>query len=262
MAEYYGSVRRCDDTVGAAMDTLREAGRDGDTLVVFLSDNGMAFPFAKTNCYLHSTRTPWIVRWPTVIRPGAVDDTHFISGIDLLPTLLEAAGIKSPPDLDGRSFLPLLRGHTQPGRDRVFTQFHQTAGRRNYPMRAVQTRRFGYIFNPWSDGTRLFRNESQSGRTYAAMQAAARTEPLLARRVDFFLRRVPEELYDFENDPDALRNRIADPACAAERQALTASLERWMSETDDPALEAFRRRDSPETLEGFMRRTAAELGGE
>jgi N-sulfoglucosamine sulfohydrolase len=61
-ANYHNSVRRCDDTVGAVLRALRESGRESNTLVMFLSDNGMDFPFAKANCYLHSTRTPWIVR--------------------------------------------------------------------------------------------------------------------------------------------------------------------------------------------------------
>ena len=85
IAEYYNSVRRCDDTVGRLLDVLDEMGVADDTLVMFLSDNGMAFPFAKTNCYLNSTRTPWLARWPKVIKAGRVDDAHFVSGVDLCP---------------------------------------------------------------------------------------------------------------------------------------------------------------------------------
>ena len=84
IAEYYNSVRRCDDTVGRLLDVLDEMGVAENTLVMFLSDNGMAFPFAKTNCYLNSTRTPWVVRWPAVVQAGRVDAKHFIVG-DRLP---------------------------------------------------------------------------------------------------------------------------------------------------------------------------------
>lgn len=262
IAEYYSSVRRCDDTVGAALELLREAGEEENTLVIFLSDNGMAFPFAKTNCYLHSTRTPWIMRWPGVIAPDSRDSRHMISGIDLMPTLLEAAGVAAPTAMDGRSFLPLLRGETQEGRDLVFTQFHQTAGRRNYPMRCVQDRRFGYIFNPWSDGHRVFHNEAQAGRTMKAMAAAAANDPRIAERVDLFLHRVPEELYDFASDPDALRNRIDDPLAAAERDRLRDELAAWMVRTGDPALAAFHQRQALPCREAFMQRVKAELGGE
>ncbi len=262
IAEYYSSVRRCDDTVGAALEALREAGCERNTLVIFLSDNGMAFPFSKTNCYLHSTKTPWIVRWPETVNPGSRDSTHFVSGIDLMPTILDAAGVEPPSGMDGNSFLPLLRGEKQDGRDFVFTQFHQTAAKCNYPMRCVQNHRFGYIFNPWSNGERVFKNESQSGRTMKAMQAAAEDDPDIAERVNMFLYRVPEELYDFKNDPHALTNLVDDPRYDAELKKLQARLEKWMEETGDPALEAFRNRANRASLEAFMHEEARTLNGQ
>ncbi len=261
IAEYYSSVRRCDDTVGAILAALRDSGAEDDTLVLFLSDNGMALPFAKTNCYLHSTRTPLIARLPGTGRPGGVDDAHFVSALDFTPTILDLAGLPCPEGSQGRSFLPLLDGQTQAGREMVFTQFHQTAGKANYPMRCVQTRRFGYIFNPWSNGRREFRNESQAGRTMAAMRTAAATDPGIAARVELFVHRLPEELYDFGTDPHALANRIADPACADELARLTTALEQWMIDTDDPALDAFRNRHSVDASEAFMRQTVADFGG-
>jgi len=262
VSEYYNSVRRCDDTVGAALQALREAGCEENTIVVFLSDNGMAFPFAKTNCYLNSTRTPWIMRWPDRIRPGSLDTEHFISGIDMMPTLLDAAGLDAPPGMDGRSFLPLLKGRSQRGRDLVFTQFHQTAAKRNYPMRCVQNRRLGYIFNPWSDGVRVFRNESQQGRTMQAMRAAAENDPWVAGRVNLFLYRVTEELYDFERDPNARHNLIDNVDSMDDLQVLRKEMEQWMEATEDPALTAFRGRESRASLDRLMEETAGRLGGE
>jgi N-sulfoglucosamine sulfohydrolase len=70
--------------------------------------------------------------------------------------------------------------------------------------------------------------------------------------VELFLHRVPEELYDFENDPDALCNLVDDPRYADERDRLRASLETWMARTEDPALDAFRHRDSPAAMERLM----------
>jgi N-sulfoglucosamine sulfohydrolase len=251
IAEYYSSARRCDDTVGAVLKALAESGQENHTLVIFLSDHGMPLPFAKTNCYLHSTHTPWIVRWPGKVKPGSLDAEHFISGIDLMPTVLEALGLPRPDGMDGFSFLPLLTGGRQEGRERVFTQFHETSGRQRYPMRCVQDKRFGYIFNAWSDGKRVFRNESQSGRTMKAMQAAAREDPKIAARVKHFLYRTVEEFYDFQKDPDARQNLIGDPKYRREIDRLRGELARWMERTKDPALEAFRSR-SVEALRKFM----------
>jgi N-sulfoglucosamine sulfohydrolase len=164
--------------------------------VVFLGDNGMSFPFAKSNCYQNSTRTPWIVRWPGQVRAGTVDGAHMIAGIDLMPTLLEAIGAELPAGMDGVSFLPLLEGRVQPGRDRVFTMYQVEHGGRPFPMRSIQTPRAGYIFSPWSNGERTFISESLHGRTFLAMQAAAETDPDMAARVHLLMLRVVEEYYD------------------------------------------------------------------
>jgi len=252
IAQYYSSVRRCDDTVGAVIRALRESGQAENTLIMFLSDNGMALPFSKTNCYLHSTRTPWIAAWPGRIKPGTVDKQHFISGIDFMPTAINAAGVAAPTGMDGSSFLPALLGKRQPERDKVFTQFHQTSGRNRFPMRCVQGLRFGYIFNPWSDGQRVFKNESQSGLTFNAMKTAAPKDDSVAARVKLFQYRVLEEFYDFKNDPDGLNNLIDDPDYKKNIDEMRASMLDWMKGTNDPALQAFKNRTSPAALKKFM----------
>ncbi|QDU62341.1 Arylsulfatase [Planctomycetes bacterium Pan216] len=247
IAEYYTSVHRADQIVGAVLEALDDAGLRERTLVMFLSDHGMPLPFAKTNCYQHSLRTPWIVRWPGKTKAGAVDRGHVISGIDLTPTVLDALGMPPLEGVDGRSFAPLLEG-TDDGKSRkdMFAQFHRTAGKRDYPMRAVQGARFGYIFNPWSDGKLVFKNESQSGRTMKAMHSAASDDPKIAERVDLFLHRVPEEFYDYQNDPDARKNLIEDPAYAKQLAAYRERMREYLAETDDPVLADFRQYRSAE----------------
>lgn len=234
VAEYFTSVYRCDQSLGQVLRALEEEGLEQNTLVMFLSDNGMAFPFAKTNCYLTSTRTPWMARWPGRIRPGAVDPAHFISGIDFMPTILDAAGLGQVEGMDGKSFLPLLEGKPQPFRDHVITVFHETSGKQRYEMRAIQNGRFGYIFNAWADGKRVFRNESQSGLTFNAMREAAENDPAIAARVKHFLYRVPEELYDFAADPDAKRNLIGDARYRKEIAELKTRLRAHLERTSDP----------------------------
>ncbi len=251
IAEYYTSVHRCDETVGMVLQALDDNGLSDETLVMFISDNGMAFPFAKTNCYLNSTKTPWLVRWPGHVKGGRVDSVHMISGVDYMPTILEAAGLAGVEGLDGTSMVPLLRGEDQEGRDFVFTEFHETAANSRYPMRCVQSPRLGYIINFWSDGGTVFLNESQSGRTFRAMVAAAGKDEDIESRVRLFQYRVPEEFYDFQNDPNGLHNLIDDPAYREEidrfRQVLLAKMET----TGDPALAAFRQ-NSPRAISDFM----------
>ncbi len=237
LAQYFTSVHRCDETVGEVLRALSETGNEENTLVMFLSDNGMSFPYSKTNCYLFSTHTPWIVRWPGRIKPGQVD-THFISGIDYMPTVIEAAGLEPVPGMDGKSFMPLLNAQDQTGRDCVFTVFEEQVARVQYPMRCLQNANYGYIYNAWSDGKRTFKNEPMGSISWRAMQAS--TDPKIAERVKHFLYRTPEELYDLKADPNSLRNLAGDPKHKAALEAMRKQLLDNMTRTEDHILPAFK----------------------
>ena len=241
LSYYQNSVRRLDDTFGKVMQALEESGYKDNTLVMFLSDNGISLPFAKCNTYLASTHTPWIVNWPGVIKPNSADITNFISGIDFLPTVLDAAGIEKPKKLDGRSFIPLLKKESQSGRNMVFTQIDRQAGDRAVPMRCAQDAHYGYIFTPWSDGNFRYSNNNE-GLTMKAMEAAAVHDEKIADRVKMYRYRVLEELYDLINDPDCLNNLINNPDFKTERDRLTRELKEWMKRTNDPMLPAFENR--------------------
>jgi N-sulfoglucosamine sulfohydrolase len=241
MTQYYSSAHRCDQTIGEVLRALKESGSEETTLVMFVSDNGISMPFAKSNCYLTSTRTPWLVRWPGKVKPGVVDADHFISGIDFMPTVLEAVGLPAPAGMDGRSFLPLLQAADQADRDRVFTCYNDNSGRRHYPMRCLQTKRFGYIYNAWSDGAARYQAEPMSGLTFKAMQQAARDQKPVADRVEMLVHRVPEELYDFSSDPDALHNLVSDPNFRDQAARMRREMLLWMERTRDPLLDTFRK---------------------
>ncbi|MFT6861836.1 MAG: N-sulfoglucosamine sulfohydrolase [Akkermansiaceae bacterium] len=252
IAEYYTSVFRCDASIGAVLKALEESGFSDNTLVMFISDNGLAVPFAKANCYLNSTKTPWIVSWPGKVKPGTRDNEHLISGIDYMPTILEATGLDPAPGMDGRSFLPLLLGQRQAGRDHAFTEFHKTFARRCFPMRAVQGKHYGYIINFWAGRTPPMRMDSTSGLTFNAMQEAGKTDPEIASRVALFEHRVLEEFFDFKNDPAGLKNLIAVPRYQDEIHKMREALREQMKKTNDPALEAFEKKDDPKALDTFI----------
>ncbi len=240
IAQYYSSVRRADDVLGVALKALADAGHEDDTIVMLMSDNGMAFPFAKTNVWRHSTHTPWIVRWPGTVEPGSHDTQHMVAAVDFAPTILEALGVEPMAGMNGRSLLPLLEGKTQEDLDHVFTQIDVVANGRPYPMRSVLTTRYGYIWNGWSDGATRFQNESQAGWTMGAMLRAAKKDAKIAARVQHFRYRVPQELYDYQKDPDARKNLISDPAMKDELEALQSRLLQHMQQTQDPQLSAYR----------------------
>ncbi|PHN07800.1 sulfatase family protein [Flavilitoribacter nigricans] len=242
IAEYYTSVYRCDQVVGAILQALDESGFRENTLVMFISDNGISVPFAKGNCYLNSNKTPWIIRWPGQVPAGAVDSTHFISGIDYMPTILHALHLSKVPDMDGYSFLPVLKGQEQKQRNVVFTQLHKLFSGREYPMRCVLNGDYGYIANFWADGQFHFTGDALSGRTFQAMNGAAASNPAIAERVELLRFRVKEEFYDFRNDPDGLQNLIHDPELQVEQERLKRLLHAEMKRSDDPLLSAFEER--------------------
>lgn len=258
LAHYYSSVRRADDCFASVMKALDDSGEADRTVVIFLSDHGMPLPFAKTALWNHSTRTPWIVRWPGVTRPGAVDRQHMISAVDLMPTILDIIDQPHPAGFDGKSFEPLLSGESQDGRDSVYKVYNENSGGNRSPMRSVQSKRFGYLFNPWSDGTRVFKTATTGTVTYRVMKQLANTDEKLAARVAFFNHGVPEEFYDYENDPDALHNLIDDPRYAKDIGRHREMMLKYMEDSGDHMLDVFRNRDNAQARNAYVSRVQAE----
>ncbi|RBP41502.1 N-sulfoglucosamine sulfohydrolase [Roseimicrobium gellanilyticum] len=252
LSHYYSSVRRADDCVGAILTALKKSGEDERTLILFLSDHGMPLPFAKTQLYHHSTRTPLIVRWPGITKAGSVDETNMVSAVDFLPTLLDAAGITHPTGLDGSSFAPLLRNTSQEGRDFIVKGHTENAGRSRDPMRAIQTKKYLYIFNAWSNGTRVMATATSGTSTYRRMVALAKTDSKIAGRLEVYQHRTMEELYDVEQDPDCLHNLIGHTTHAKDADTMRQMLESWMVKYEDPMLEIFRKRGDAAAREAWV----------
>ena len=246
-ATYYNSVRRLDDTVGRVLQALDDSGLADHTLVIFISDNGSSFPFAKANTYLASNRTPFLVRWPGVTKPGSVDSRHFVSEVDFFATFMDVTGLPMPKGIDGRSLVPLLKGGEQDSRDYVFTQIDYKIGGPPTPMRCVQDKHYAYIFNAWSNGKFKYKNNNE-GETFKAMEAAGPTHPDIQARVDMFRHRVPQEFYDLENDPSSLNNLIHDPKYQDLVKKFQGVLRQWMVDTHDFCLPSFDVRDDPAKL--------------
>ena len=243
LAWYYASVHRAYQTVGRILDALRECGHEEDTMVLFLSDNGMALPYAKTNCYLHSTHSPYIVRWPGHIKAGTVSEA-LINGVDYTPTILDILALEPIHDCDGASFKNTLLAGEECHED-IFTLMFKTANNHitkkalSFPMRCVQDKRFIYIFNGWSDGECRFLNESTEGLTFKAMEEAGKTDPAIRQRAEFFTYRVPEELYDKEVDPHALHNLLELPEYRDIVEKMRRKMLQYMRESKDGLVDDF-----------------------
>jgi N-sulfoglucosamine sulfohydrolase len=244
LAGYYTNVRRLDDALGAVLKVLNEEGFADNTLVMLYGgDHGMSFPFAKSNDYENSSRGALMIRWPGVTKPGSVDRDHLVSTLDFAPTLLEAAGLPPIPGIDGRSFLPAVKGEKMAGWDRVFTFYNAAFGNNWLPMRCLRTKDHAYIWNAWSDGKREYHTENMAGLSWKAMLAAATTNAAIKARTDFYLHRVPEEFYDLTKDRYERTNLIGEPSRQAEIEAMRQELLALMRRTGDPFTEAFANRE-------------------
>ena len=253
-AQYYSSVRRCDDSVGSILAALEESGQATNTIVVFVSDNGISMPFAKLNCYQASLRVPLIVRWPGRVPAGKRDPLNMVSTLDLAPTLLDLAGMPVPGYMAGRSFVPLLKGEAQSNRDFVVGYYYNNLRQTNmFPEFTIQTRDWVYIYNPWVNGKKEVHNSDYTGSpTLLAMWKAAATVPSIRARVDFHKYRVMEELYDVRQDPYAYVNVAAAPENAARVKAMRQRLLEWMQKTQHPAAKLMTDPFNKELIAAYM----------
>jgi N-sulfoglucosamine sulfohydrolase len=140
LAQYYQSVSRIDQGLGRLIQVLKDAGKYEDTLLIYISDHGIAFPGAKTTVYEPGLRAPCIVRNPYAKKHGVVSQA-MVSWVDLTPTILDFARTKLPRQvqLHGRSFLPILEEERPKGWDEIyaFHTFHEVTMYCNIPMRVL-----------------------------------------------------------------------------------------------------------------------------
>ena len=246
MARYWNTVDALDRQVGQFLALLKRFGLEENTLCIYTSDHGAQFPFSKWTLYDAGIRVPFIVRWPGRVRPGTQTDA-MVSFVDVLPTLVEAAGGVPPAGLDGRSFLAVLEGRKSDHRDIIYAT-HTTKGIISgsyYPIRAVRTRTHKYIVNLNAGGK--FTNVVTEGRKggkgaggpadyWLSWLELARRDPEAAARVRHYQHRPPEELYDLRSDPFELKNLANDPAQRRLMDKLRAELRAWMKQQGDPLL--------------------------
>jgi arylsulfatase A-like enzyme len=235
-ARYAAAVSRADDDLGLIFAAAREY-LPPETLFLFSSDHGAQWPFGKWNLYESGVCVPLIVAWPGAVKPGTRTGA-MVNWTDILPTLLEAAGGRAPADIDGRSFLAVLRGESDSHRDHIFTT-HANDNRMNvYPSRAVRNDRWKYIRNLHPEYAFTTHIDLVAGRLgqrafFATWEAAARADPQAAAILQRYHARPAEELYDLIADPHEQRNVAGNPQHAEVLAALRAELDQWMAEQGD-----------------------------
>jgi N-sulfoglucosamine sulfohydrolase len=223
MAGFYAGARELDRGVGMVLDALDAAGLAENTLVIFTTDHGIAFPGHKCTLTDRGTGVALIMRGPGGFSGGRTLDS-LVSQIDLFPTVCELLALDPPPWLQGRSLMPLLRGEAHEINEAVFAEVTYHAAYE--PQRAVRTRRYKYI-RRFDGRTRpVLPNIDDSPSKELLVQHG-----LASRLVD------DEALYDLVFDPQETRNVAGDPKLFPLLADMRAKLERWMRDTGDPLLD-------------------------
>ncbi len=235
--DYYNSAKRCDDSVGELIKVFDESGHGKDTITMFLSDHGAPLPFAKSGVYRQSIQTPWIIVWPGITQPGSKDTQHYVNGYDFMPTILDMAGLPKPEYMDGKSFAPTLKGETLKGFDTgygIFIRGHCNV----YNQRSIHEKKWTYIYNEWaywSHGDLDYIGDNM----IPALYPAADQDEKVAQRVEFYLNRCPEELYDYENDPWSLVNLASVPKYYDQLKIMRDKMLKRLTNTNDSVRNSF-----------------------
>jgi arylsulfatase A-like enzyme len=218
-----GAIRAADEAVGRIIAALDGAGLADTTLVTFTTDHGIAMPRAKCTLYDTGIETALLLRWPGVMAGAGRVISDMVSNVDFLPTLLAAVGAPAPANLQGRSYLPLLRGDAYTPRDAVYAE--KTYHSYYDPMRAIRTARHKFIRNFATTFAVEVPGDVQQGGAFRSEVAryVGSTHPDV-------------ELYDLRADPWETHNLAGRPEAAATERDLGARLWAWMAETGDPLL--------------------------
>jgi arylsulfatase A-like enzyme len=199
MRDYLACIASIDENVGRLLDNLDKNGLAENTIVIYTSDQGFFLGdhdwYDKRFMYEESLRMPLLVRWPGKVKAGSVQD-GMVLNVDFAPTLLAAAGLKVPAEMQGRNFLPLLEGERTADwrKSMYYRYYHYPQHHRVQPHYGVRTERYKLIY---------------------------------FNKIDQW------ELFDLRKDPHEMKNVYKDPAYAETLKELKAELYRLKKELKD-----------------------------
>lgn len=206
LSRHAAEVEDLDHQVGATMKMLDDMKLRNNTVLIFLSEQGTALPKGKWSIYDFGTRAVCLVRWPGKIKEGSVTDAVAMY-CDVVPTLVEMAGGK-PPAIDGRSFLPVLKGESSDHRDHAYL-VHQYGG---YTQRAIRTKEYKLIWTPQQEQDYYLdvmmdpQSKKFFGLTWKEWLSTAKSDVDAQAKIDSVVKHPEFELYDIKKDPWEMNN--------------------------------------------------------
>lgn len=233
IAQYYQSISRLDEGVGQLIDYLKESGKFDNTLIVYISDNGMAFPGAKTTLYEAGMQLPCIIKAPG--QQTATVNNEMVSWPDLLPTFLDYAQVgNTAVTTHGVSIRPALTGNTL-SRQAVYAShtFHEVT--MYYPMRVIRGEKYKLIMN-LADGLDYpFASDLFASKTWQSVLNKG-LDKLGEKPIAEFLHRPRFELYDISNDPFETINLANEASYQEILAGMQQQLREFQMDTNDPWL--------------------------
>ena len=237
-SKYLAEITYYDWQVGEIVGLLKKHGLSDNTLVMVVSEQGSAFPFGKWTCYDHGLQSAMIVRWPGQVMAGSETDA-MVEYVDVTPTFIDVAGGKPIVPLDGRSFLPVLRGKADTHKDFVYgimTTRGIINGTDAFAIRSVRDTRYKLILN--LNHKSKFTNACTKSPMFQSMIAKAKSGDATAKRlVHAYHHRPAVELFDMKNDPLEMANLAGQSDTQKIEIRLRQKLAAWMKAQGDKGVE-------------------------
>lgn len=233
--KYLAEVRELDNEVGDVMKMLRSTGQDKNTMVIFLGEQGPQFPGAKWTCWDHGQKSAMIAWYPGKVKAHSETEA-IVQYEDITPTLIDFAGGKPIPGLDGSSFLPVIEGKTGKHRRYAYGIHNNIPEGPAYPVRSIRDDRYKLILNLTPEAEYRIKYSMTPGKN-TVLWDSWQEKAKVSDEAEFLIRRIIHrpavEFYDIRTDPWELKNLADDPAYAAQIKTLTEELYRWMKQQGD-----------------------------
>lgn len=236
LAGYYGAINCLDYHIGNYLDFLEKRGYLDNTIIVFVGDNGAAHLRGKGSLYRLGLHVPLIVHFPPKVKAGILSD-NLVSGIDVAPTILELAGVKKNPEMEGKSFVSILNGSSNKEYNDYVYAVRGTHGS-GYPngsdafdlSRTIFNKEYKLIYNPmWQlpycpvDGIDI-----AYWPPLVNCHKKGELDPRFSKTVLFTKSRPMFELFDLKKDPYEFDNVFNKPEYKEIAYDLKMKLQRWM----------------------------------
>jgi N-sulfoglucosamine sulfohydrolase len=236
LAQYYQSVSRLDQGVGRLISHLKEAGVYDNTIIIYISDNGIAFPGAKTTLYEPGIRLPCIIKRVNQTKSEVKD--NLISWVDLTPTILELVGLY--PNINtfqGKSFKNILENQKPiitDEEEEIFAShtFHEVT--MYYPMRVVENRKYKLIYNIAHQLDYPCASDLWDSPTWQSVYKQGMSAYFGKRTIGAYLRRPQFELYDVINDPNEVNNLAYNKDYESIKLKFIEKMKIFQKRTKDP----------------------------